>query len=214
MLQPVFRLLKTERYAADAAIEPYPARMGIKGVLRRIVQLCKRHRDIHFADNPDLAPLSIIITTLAARSYEQCVRNGVFDDEIDLLISVLRGMPGFIAFDGSTWRIPNETTRGENFAEKWNAKPALAGAFYAWHGKCASDLERLLELVGRDQIQKSLSDAFGSAAANQAMQPLADRIGSDRATRRLAVAPGIGLTGAASSSAGSMVRPNTFFGAL
>jgi hypothetical protein len=94
MLQPVLRLLKTERYAADAAIEPYPAPKRIKGVLRRIVQLCKRHRDIHFADNTELAPLSIIITTLAARSYEQCARYGVFDDESDLLISVLRGMPG------------------------------------------------------------------------------------------------------------------------
>ena len=214
MLQPALRLLKTERYAADAAIEPYPAPKRIKGVLRRIVQLCKRHRDIHFADDTELAPLSIIITTLAARSYEQCARNVVFDDEIDLLISVLRGMPGFITFDGSTWTIPNETTHGENFAEKWNAKPALAGAFYAWHGKCVSDLERLLELVGRDQIQKSLSDAFGSAAASQAMQPLTDRIGLDRAARRLVVSPGIGLTGAASSSAGTMVRPNTFFGAL
>jgi hypothetical protein len=116
--------------------------------------------------------------------------------------------------DGSTWSIPNETTHGENFAEKWNAKPALAAAFYAWHRKCVSDPERLLELVGRDQIQKSLSDTFGSAVASQAMQPLTDRIGSDRAVRRLVVAPGIGLKGAASSSAGTMVRPNTFFGAL
>jgi hypothetical protein len=163
---------------------------------------------------PELAPLSIIITTLAARSYEQCARNGVFDDEIDLLISVLRGMPGFISFDGSTWSIPNETTHGENFAEKWNAKPGLAGAFYAWHGKCANDLERLLEVVGRDRIQKSLSDAFGSAAASQAMQPLVERIESDRAACRLAVLPGIGLTRAPSTSAGTMVRPNTFFGAL
>jgi hypothetical protein len=213
MLQPVFRVLKTERYAADAAIEPYPARMRIKGLLRRIVQLCKRHRDIHFADEPKLTPLSIIITTLAARSYEQCAKNGVFDNEIDLLISVVRGMPGFITFDGSTWFIPNETTQGENFAEKWNAKPGLAAAFYAWHRKCVSDLEGLLELVGRDRIQKSLGEAFGPAAASQAMQPLMDRIGSDRAARRLAVVPGIGLTRAAGNSGGTLVRPNTFFGA-
>jgi hypothetical protein len=214
MLQPVLRVLKTERYAADAAIEPYPDRMRIKGLLRRIVQLCKRHRDIHFADAAELAPLSVIITTLAAQSYEQCARKGVFDDEIDLLISVLRGMPGFITFDGSTWSIPNETTPGENFAEKWNAKPGLAAAFHAWHRKCVSDLERLLELVGRDRIQKSLGDAFGPAAAGQAMQPLMDRIGSDRATSRLAVAPGIGLTRATGSSVGTLMRPNTFFGAL
>jgi hypothetical protein len=143
LLEPVFRLLKTERYAADAAVEPYPARIRIKGLLRRIVQLCKRHRDIHFADEAELAPLSIIITTLAARSYEQCARNGAFDDEIDLLISVLRSMPDFIAFDGAAWSIPNETTRGENFAEKWNAKPALAAAFHAWHRKASAAVDEL-----------------------------------------------------------------------
>jgi hypothetical protein len=213
LLQPVFRLLKTERYAADAAVEPYSAGMRIKGLLRRIVQLCKRHRDIHFAGQPEFAPLSIIITTLAAWSYERCAWNGVFDDEIDLLVSVLRGMPDFVAFDGAAWTIPNETTAGENFAEKWNVKPALAAAFYTWHRKCVGDLERLLELVGRDRIQKSLGDSFGPAAAAKAMQPLAERIGSDRAAGRLAVAPGIGLTHAMGSSVGTLVRPNTFFGA-
>lgn len=211
LLRPVFRLLKTERYAADS-VEPYPARMRIKGLLRRAVQLCKRHRDIYFADRPELAPLSVIITTLAARSYEWRVQNGVFDDEIDLLVAVLQSMPNFIAFDGAAWSIPNETTQGENFAEKWNAKPRLADAFYAWHRVCVADLERLLELVGRDRIQKSLADSFGSAAAASAMQPMTDRITSNRNSGHLIVAPGVGLTGATGTGGGTAVRPNTFFG--
>jgi hypothetical protein len=211
LLQPIFRLLKAERYAADS-VEPYPARMRIKGLLRRVVQLCKRHRDIYFADRPELAPLSVIITTLAARSYEWRVHNGVFDDEIDLLVSVLQSMPDFIAFDGVGWSIPNETTQGENFAEKWNAKPRLADAFYAWHRVCVGDLERLLELVGRDRIQKSLADSFGSSAAASAMQPMTDRITSNRDSGRLVVAPGVGLTAATGTSGGTPVRPNTFFG--
>jgi hypothetical protein len=45
------------------------------------------------------------------------------------------------------------------------------------------------------------------------MQPLTDRIGSDRATNRLAVSPGVGLISATGSSSGTLVRPNTFFGA-
>lgn len=211
LLQPMFRLLKAERYAADS-IEPYPARMRIKGLLRRVVQLCKRHRDIYFADRSELAPLSVIITTLAARSYEWRVHNGVFDDEIDLLVSVLQSMPDFITFDGVTWSIPNETTQGENFAEKWNAKPGLADAFYAWHRICVADLERLLELVGRDRIQKSLADSFGSSAAADAMQPMTDRIMSNRNSGRLIVAPGVGLTAATTTGGGTAVRPNTFFG--
>ena len=50
-----------------ADIEPFPAQSNIKGILRRIVQLLKRHRDIAFADvKEDIAPISIIITTLAS----------------------------------------------------------------------------------------------------------------------------------------------------
>lgn len=211
LLQPMFRLLKAERYAADS-VEPYPARMRIKGLLRRVVQLCKRHREIYFAGQPELAPLSVIITTLAARSYEWRVHNGVFDDEIDLLVSVLQSMPDFITFDGIGWYIPNETTQGENFAEKWNAKPLLADAFYAWHRVCVADLERLLELAGRDRIQKSLADSFGSSAAADAMQPMTDRITAHRNSGRLVVTPGVGLSAATGTGGGTAVRPNTFFG--
>jgi hypothetical protein len=215
LLQPAFRLMKTEAYrgAHDANIEPYPQRMRIKGMLRRTVQLCKRHRDIYFGAQPELAPLSIIITTLAARSYEWCVHNRVFDDEIDVLVAVLKEMPRFIDFDGNVWTIPNETTQGENFAEKWNLKPALAEAFYAWHCVCVRDLENLLEIIGRDRLQKSLAEAFGPAAASSAMQPLAERVASDRVAGRLAVAPGFGLTSTAAAPRATPVRPNTFFGA-
>jgi hypothetical protein len=135
------------------------------------------------------------------------------DDEIDVLVAVLRSMPNFINFDGQAWSIPNESTKGENFAEKWNAKPELAGAFYAWHRDCVRDLEQLLETVGRDRLQKSLAEAFGPSAASRAMQPLTERIASDRATGRLAVMPGIGLTSTSSASRSTVVRPNTFFGA-
>ena len=77
LLQPVFHLLKAGGYrgtAREPAIEPYPAQMHIKGLLRRVVQLCKRHRDVYFTDRPEIAPLSIIITTLAARSYEWSIK--------------------------------------------------------------------------------------------------------------------------------------------
>jgi len=122
-------------------------------------------------------------------------------------------MPRFIDFDGNVWTIPNETTQGENFAEKWNLKPALAEAFYAWHSVCVRDLENLLEIIGRDRLQKSLAEAFGPAAASSAMQPLAERVASDRVAGRLAVAPGFGLTSTAAAPRATPVRPNTFFGA-
>jgi hypothetical protein len=70
-LQPRFRRVAVEE-GKRSDVEPFPARMQVRGVLRRAVQLAKRHRDVHFASlDPDLAPISVIITTLAARSYER-----------------------------------------------------------------------------------------------------------------------------------------------
>ena len=71
-LRPSLRLLEAaveKRLRAD--IEPYPMSRGPKGILRRVVQILKRHRDYHFLDvDPSLTPISIVITTLASRSYE------------------------------------------------------------------------------------------------------------------------------------------------
>jgi len=92
-LAPVIRLRK--RIAADS-VEPYPQPGGFKGILRRTVQISKRHRDMTFVDDPDLAPLSVIITTLLARSYEWCVTNLEYDNELDLLFDVVRHMPDTI----------------------------------------------------------------------------------------------------------------------
>lgn len=57
-----------------ATTEPFPVRQSVKGTLRRTVQLLKRHRDLEFLHvQEEIAPISIIITTLAMRSYEMCV---------------------------------------------------------------------------------------------------------------------------------------------
>ena len=40
-----------------------------KTTLQRIVQILKRHRDIMFSEDTDNKPISIIITTLAAKAY-------------------------------------------------------------------------------------------------------------------------------------------------
>jgi hypothetical protein len=82
---------------ADGLVEPYPENKRLKGILRRIVQIAKRHRDIIFIDNDEgLAPLSIIITTLASRAYEFCVTNFEYNHEFDLIVDVLRRMPDML----------------------------------------------------------------------------------------------------------------------
>ena len=218
-LQPRLRLFKgglAEDRSAQPSVEPYPSPMATKGVLRRTVQLAKRNRDVHFAkSDPNLAPISVIITTLAARSYAHCVASFEFDSELDLLQSIVRFMPIFIKEQtgpgGVHWYIPNETTAGENFAEKWNARPALAAAFYEWHSRFSADLDTLVSLAGLDQLTKSLTESFGDTPARAALDALTGVVSGARTSGRLTVVPSLGLT--VGAGGGSPVRRNTFYGA-
>jgi hypothetical protein len=213
------RVRMKSRRAMDsvrADIEPYPVNSGFKGILRRTVQITKRHRDVYFIDgDPCLAPLSVIITTLASQSYEYCVSHFEYDSELELLCDVVQHMPDTIQTDTvagqNVWFIWNETTEGENFAEKWNKDPRRAEAFFAWHARAVSDIERLADVEGIDQLRRMLGGALGSKPVGKALDAITDRVGVARRSGRLSVTPAGGLVVAA-QSASTGVRANTFFG--
>jgi len=215
-LAPVIRVRKHLALdGARAGVEQYPEAGGFKSILRRIVQIAKRHRDIMFIDDPDLAPLSVIITTLASRSYEWCVTNHEYDNELELLFDVIRHIPDTIEvrhINGVVqWSIWNETTAGENFAEKWNRRPERAKAFYAWHSRFCADLMQLESISGIDRLGQVLRDLFGSRPATAAIESLTERVSAARSVGNLRVAPSVGLSFGA-ISASTAVRANTFYG--
>jgi hypothetical protein len=218
-LVPTMRLLKSfTAMDSRGTVDPFPEHAGFKGILRRIVQLLKRHRDIYF-ENADesLRPISVILTTLAAQAYEFCVGKYVFGSEFDVVIAVVRTMPYFIEpytlYGKPQWRIVNETTEGENFAEKWNLHPERTAAFNEWHDHIVADVERLVELEGNDRVAKSMAQAFGSRPVNQVVTAMAEEVGAARRERALAVAPKIGIViGATAAQRPTPVRSNTFYG--
>ncbi|MDA8587205.1 nucleotidyltransferase [Rhodobacteraceae bacterium] len=216
-LMPRMRRMFAKTQMRDqASIEPFPDPSIPKGVLRRVVQLLKRHRDNHFLNvKEDIAPISIIITTLAMRSYDHCVGMYEFDDELDVLISTIRMMPHFIdksSRDGRQYyAVWNETTQGENFADRWNLEPQRAAAFYAWHGKALSDFQAMRDAEGLDGVTKTAKSNFGDKVVTRVMDARTNKISAARKSSSLLVAPAIGLTTKASAAA-QTVRKNTFFG--
>ncbi|RBP18067.1 hypothetical protein DFR50_1019 [Roseiarcus fermentans] len=205
------------RYRADG-FEAYPRPRTFKGVLPRCVQILKRHRDRYFSNlgrDSGLAPISVVLTTLAAWSYEHCVTTETYDDELELLYDVVRHMPDFIdtrlAQGGRLWFVWNETTSGENFAEKWNAEPARAQAFFEWHRRALADIEQLSEVEGIDTLIKSLGNAFGDEQARNVLAHMTREISAARQNQSLFAAPVIGLSTVAVPSS-TAVRSNTFFG--
>lgn len=218
-LVPVLRVTKADEAAVKnrAEIEPFPTTASGRSILCNIVQVAKRHRDVHF-DGLDLAlsPISVILTTLLAWSYEACVKAAVYDTEFDLMMAVLRRMPDFIGTtlpDGSQgYSIPNETTLDENFAERWNDDPRRARAFYAWHAKAVADMEGLAAAEGTDRVRKRMDDAFGPRPVARVFTTLDRQVADARGSGLLRVAPLVGVTAAPAATAAVPVRANTFFG--
>ncbi|HEY8594573.1 MAG TPA: nucleotidyltransferase [Devosiaceae bacterium] len=211
-LTHALRALKRDQ----ASVDPFPEQKAVKGILRRLVQLLKRHRDHHFLNvNEEIAPISIIITTLAMQAYEYCVSKHVFADELEVLVETIRMMPHFIerpVMDGDQiFAIWNETTTGENFAERWNSEPARVMAFYEWHAKALADFEAIRDAVGLDTIVGKMQLQFGDRVVNRVLASRTEAISSARKSNGLFVAPSIGLTTTSSAGAAPVLK-NDFFG--
>ena len=215
-LQPRLRQQRPHIAKDSAQVEPFPITVTGRGVLRRTVQLLKRHRDIYFEYvEEELAPISIVITTLAAQAYAYCVRNFTFDTELDVLVDTIRLMPHFIerrAEQGrSEYWVPNETTKGENFADRWNSDPVRAKAFYTWHAKALLDFENFASLEGVDRIATQLGESLGDSIVRRVMDNRTEVIGAARRAEKLFIAPIVGLS-LSNGAHNSPIPRNTYYG--
>lgn len=218
-LRPRFYLLDAAFVEKRADVQPFPEQTMDKPFLKRIVQLLKRHRDHAFVtpSRNDLAPISIVLTTLAAWSYAYCVTRNTYSDAFELITDVIRRLPDFIKIEERNGQrhyvIENETTAGENFADKWNQNSQLAVAFFAWHKNVLASVETMLDLEGADQVGKHLQESYGATPdqVKRAFAPITSAIGASRAAGSLIVAPSLGIATAPAFGSVS-VRQNTFFG--
>lgn len=219
-ISPQFQILerKSATVATDS-IEPLPEPTGTKPILKRIVQILKRHRDQRFlgSSHAELAPISVIITTLAARAYAACAKQVIYADEFGLITAVIKTMPIFIHIEMRSgkpyYTIENETTAGENFADKWNEDPKRATAFNQWHADALSSIEGLLQIEGVDKFADSLSKNFGGKESHirDILSKLTTPIGQARSAGILSVAPSVGLVSSPTYGAVNVPK-NTFFG--
>ena len=107
--------------------------------LQRSIQLLKRHRDQMFKDDPDVKPISIIITTIAAKAYSNQM---TLDETLSAILEEL----SIFANSGSTV-IPNPVNPEENFADRWTMPNyqhlRLRENFSAWVAQALVDFKIL-----------------------------------------------------------------------
>jgi hypothetical protein len=120
---------------AYASVDDVPA-YEWKTPLQRSIQLYKRHRDVMFNDEPGLKPISMILTTLAARAYR---------GETNLyqaVTGILDRMPEYVQARPNP-RVPNPVNPAEDFADRWASNPKLEDNFWAWHKQAKLDFGSL-----------------------------------------------------------------------
>ena len=188
-----------------ASVDKVPT-FAVATPLQMAIRILKHHRDVMFEGRDD-APISIIITTLAALSYEQ--QAGVFDTVSDVLDS----MGSHIRLVRGLYIIENPVDPKENFADRWNTEPWKAKAFFNWVDAARSDLvDRPLRSKSIDVIADGLRGPLSKNVVDRALPRFGDRLYSERQSGMLRYGPKEGVTLAASAT--STAIPNhRFYGA-
>lgn len=222
-------------YSSDEAV---PNEL-VRTPLQRVIQILKRHRDIYFAGKrwEKHKPISMIITTLAARLYEgKASQLRSIHSALDYIVNQLILHAGLIEAQylsediesmgliqrvGDDWYIPNPVNphnpgdpeeKGENFADRWGEdNHAGAKAFFQWLDSLKQDISKVLVTEGLHNISDILIPRFGKRVTQNAFASLGTKYKNDRDDGILKMASTTGILG---KSGDTPVRKHTFYGSL
>lgn len=139
-----------------------------KTPLQQVTQLLKRHRDQMYGDDEG-KPISIIITTLAARAYRG---ESSLDEAVK---NILSGMESQINL--TTPYVPNPVNPSEDFADKWDepeyAHLHLRDKFKAWLTQAKADIDLILDGQRGDLIVEAARKGFNVAINKSLINPVA-----------------------------------------
>lgn len=159
----------------------------VKTPLQRIVQLLKRHRDTFFFNKLDRRPVSIIITTLAARAYENQA------ELAPALLSILNGMESFIGKKDGKFIVNNPADENENFADKWNEHLERAQDFFLWLKAAQSDFSMLFLSTDFLSAKTKLENMMGLGILEKA-KILSERLQKSLPANPMSDVPGLTST--------------------
>ncbi|MYL64188.1 nucleotidyltransferase [Bacillus hwajinpoensis] len=146
-----------------------------KTPLQRCIQLLKRHRDIMYFKNEDSKPISIIITTLAARAY-----NGE-NNIVGALTNILEKMPKML--NPSTPRVPNPVNPEEDFSDRWDMEECrhlkLEDNFFIWIQQAQEDFRSITKTNDAVELNEKFNKKF---AVNIGHEILKKKLGLSNGT--------------------------------
>ena len=172
-----------------------------KTVLQRIVQILKRHRDIMFKDDED-KPISIIITTLAAKAYKG------EDSLLEGLVNVISSMEEHLTNDQyGNYEVRNPANPEENFADKWPTHPKRKENFFKWLQQLKYDINSIINATGQ-QLRANVGRSFGDRFSQELFNMQTEQHKNSALSGDIKVA----ATGTLSSIGKTLNAKNTFYG--
>jgi len=187
---------------ARSTVEAVPE-WSVRTTLQRGVQVLKRHRDIFFREMPDLRPPSILVTTLAAKTYQGT--GSVFALVRRASIEMTSHIENR---DGVLW-VPNPVCPTENFADRWTTNRMAYDKFIEWLDSLSRDLASVDGAVGMDTIITKLAAGLGRDEVRRAAETMGGQTRVARETGKLAMAASGAL---AVGGTGRPVPNHQFFG--
>ncbi|AIQ65679.1 hypothetical protein PSTEL_23780 [Paenibacillus stellifer] len=201
--------IKNEYFEKSAEIQPLPESepVEIKPPLKRAVQLLKRGRDLYFKEDSEHAPISVILTTLAAQHYQK--QGSVYE----ALLGILQGINQLTKNDESIV-VLNPTNHKEIFSERWDQNPELYVAFKKFIGDFHNYWVELPKLKGAGLLETGnyLSNYFGKDLIEKSFTKEAQYKQALREKGKLGVLANGSILAATTVPHTIPISKNTFYG--
>ena len=188
--------------ASKVEIEDYAK----KKPLQRAVQLIKMRRNILFYENPENAPTSIVLTTLAAQFYDG--HASISETFEGILTNIRDHIQTF--YPNKPFRLPNPVNPSENLADVWEEKPELYDYFVDFIETIYNEWRELKESHGIEEEAALMKGMFGEDPYIKAIEAKADSVNKRRGNG-LGILP-TGLMVGCAEEKSLPVKPNTFYG--
>ncbi|MBZ0179747.1 MAG: nucleotidyltransferase [Melioribacteraceae bacterium] len=177
-------LTKRAALLQEAQIDDIPV-YEWKTPLQLCIQLLKRHRDEMYKNNEDSKPISVIITTLAARAYQG------EEDLADAIMNILNRMRSFV--NPIEPMVPNPVNPDEDFADKWYDPEyrhlRLQENFNLWLTSAIATFSSLFKTDNPIELQEQIFEKFASKLnaeeLNKSLDVSAPTIITERKTKQI-----------------------------
>lgn len=190
-----------------AEAEPIPAKEPTRGkaVLKLVTQLLKRWRDIEYAERLQVAPISIVLTTLAGLHFSG--EMSVTDALLGVVGRVVSALPL-----GGRLVVLNPANHDEDLSEKWGEEPTAYGAFVEGIVDLHSRINELTEPAPLQKTARILGMLFGEEVTTVALSEYGRSLERSYHEGQVKAARHSGILSGAALASGLTLRKHTFHG--